>query len=110
MKKILITILSAMVFMTSCDNAKQPVNLQSAIGSFCLLEKRGLSFSGSLLGMIPVTAYGFLYLYKVIFAPEDRRWNDFYGFNKGGKWPLSLLCMLTGSFLLCMLYRKVQNR
>ena len=36
MKKILITILSAMVFMTSCDNAKQPVTSPSAIGSFCL--------------------------------------------------------------------------
>ena len=81
-----------------------------AIASFCLLEKRGLSFPGSLPGMIPVTCYGFLYLYKVIYAPEGRRWDDFYGFNKGGKWPVSLLCMLLGSFGLCMLFMLLQNR
>ena len=36
----------------------------------------------------------YLYINRVLFAPEGRRWEDFYGFNKGGKWPLSLAAML----------------
>lgn len=80
-----------------------------AIFSFCFLEKRGLAFSTSLLGMLPVVLYGSWYLYKTIYAPEGKRWEDFYGYNKGGKWPLSLACMLIGTFLICMLLRLMQN-
>ena len=36
-----------------------------AIVSFSVFEKRGMSFSIALLGMLPVILYGFLYLYKV---------------------------------------------
>lgn len=80
-----------------------------AIGSFCTLEKRGLSFRMALLGMLPLIAYSALYLYKVLYAPADARWEDFYGFNKGGKWPLSLILMLLGCFLICMVFMKLQN-
>ena len=81
----------------------------AAIVSFCVLEKRGLAFSTALLGMLPVALYSGLYLYKVLYAPKKKRWEDFYGFNKGGKWPLSLAAMLLGSFLLCVLFWKLQN-
>ena len=80
-----------------------------ALLSFCLLEKRGLSFRAALLGLIPVAAYGALYFYKVIVAPEERRWDDFYGFNRGGKWPLSVVAMLGACFALCMALMALQN-
>lgn len=81
----------------------------AALWSFCVLEKRGLSFPAALLGMLPVALYSGLYLYKVLHAPQGRRWEDFYGFNRGGKWPVSLALMLLGSFLVCMALMLLQN-
>ncbi len=80
-----------------------------AIVSFCFFEKWGMTFCISLLGMLPVLLYAILYLYKVILAPESRRWEDFYGFNKNGKWPISLAAMLIGSFAVSMLFLFLQN-
>ena len=63
----------------------------------------------ALPGLLPVALYGALYLYRVILAPADRRWEDFYGFNRGGKWPLSMGAMLLGSFLVCLGLMALQN-
>ena len=54
----------------------------------------------SLLGLLPVLLYGLLYLNKVVSRKE---WDDFYGFNRDGKWPLSFAAMLIGTALLCLL-------
>ena len=81
----------------------------AALASFCVFEKRGMSFPQSLFGLLPVVYYGPLYLYKILFAPEEKRWNDFYGFNKTGKWPVSFTGMLTGTFLVCMGIMALQN-
>ncbi len=80
-----------------------------AIVSFCLLERRGLRFSTALLGVLPVLLYGGLYLYKVLCAPPEKRWEDFYGFNRGGKWPISYAAMLLGAFAVSMVFLLVQN-
>ena len=76
-----------------------------AIVSFCFLERGRMSAGTALLGELPVIAYGLLYLYKVIYAPEEKRWPDFYGFNRNGKWPVSYAAMVAGTFLICMLLR-----
>ena len=81
----------------------------AAIVSFCFFEKRGLSFVSALWGMLPVVLYGLLYLYKIIYAPADRRWEDFYGFNKGGKWPAAFITMMAGAFAVCMELMALQN-
>ena len=73
-----------------------------ALITFCIFEKRGMGFGTAWLGMLPVVLYGPWYLYKIRFAPEDKRWDDFYGFNKGGRWPVSFLLMAIGTFLICM--------
>ena len=80
-----------------------------ALFSFCFLEKRGMDFRMALLGMLPVLLYGPWYLYKIRFAPEGKRWDDFYGFNKGGKWPISFAMMAVGTFLMCMGLMALQN-
>ena len=80
-----------------------------ALISFLFLERRGMSFAVSLLGMLPVLLYGPLYLYRIRFAPKERAWEDFYGFNKGGKWPVSLVMMGMGTFLICMALMVLQN-
>ena len=81
----------------------------AALVSFCVFEKRGMSFPQSLFGLLPVALYGPLYLYKVLLAPEGKRWKDFYGFNKNGRWPVMLAVMLTGTFLVCMGIMGLQN-
>jgi hypothetical protein len=69
--------------------------------SFCFLERwYPLSFALSLTGMLPVVLYGALYLNRVVVA---KKWDDFYGFNKSGKWQISFSAMVAGSFLLCLL-------
>ena len=80
-----------------------------ALISFCLLEKRGMSFPQSLWGMLPVALYGPLYLYKIAFAPEEKRWKDFYGFNKNGNWKISFTAMVIGTFLICLGIMALQN-
>lgn len=61
------------------------------------------------IGAAPVFLYAVLYWYKVIHVPEERKWPDFYGFNRNGKWPLMASLMLLGGslisaalFLICL--------
>ncbi len=75
-----------------------------AIISFCFLEKRGMSLGTALLGLLPVVLYGSVYLYKVVLSPEDKRWEDFYGFNKGGKWPMAIVAMMAGTLIVCLAF------
>ena len=81
----------------------------AAIVSFCFFEKRGMPFSTALLGMLPVVLYGCWYLYKTVYAPAEKRWEDFYGYNKGGKWPVAFAGMMLGGFAVCMLLMGLQN-
>lgn len=72
-----------------------------AIVSFCAFEHRiRFGFIWVLLGILPVVLYGAFYMYRVVLAPEAKRMEDFYGFNKDGKWLRSILMMLCGAFVL----------
>ncbi len=80
-----------------------------AVFSFCVPERRGMSFGVSLLGMLPLVFYGIVYLHRVVFMPEGRGWEDFYGFNRGGKWAVSLAAMLAGNLIVCIAFYFVQQ-
>ena len=80
-----------------------------ALFSFCVFEKRGMGFSEALWGLLPVVLYGSLYLYKTITAPPEKAWEDFYGFNQGGRYYLSMAAMFIGDFLICMGLMALQN-
>ena len=80
-----------------------------ALVTFCFLEKRGMSFTQSLWGLLPIALYGPLYLYRILYAPEGKRWDDFYGFNKSGKWPISFTAMFIGTLLICLGLMALQN-
>ena len=80
-----------------------------ALVSFCVFEKRGMTFCQSLWGMLPVVLYGPVYLYKILFALPEKRWDDFYGFTKQGKWPIAFAGMVIGTFLICMGIMALQN-
>ena len=45
--------------------------------------------------------YGSFYLYKVVLGPEKGRWEDFYGYNKDGKWPIAFAAMVLGALAVC---------
>ena len=55
-----------------------------------------------LLGVVPVVLYGALYLNRVVFTDGEKAWEDFYGFNKGGKWWISLTLMLLATLLISL--------
>ena len=76
-----------------------------AIISFCALERGVMSIRRSMLGLLPVIAYGLLYLYKIRFAPDNRRWQDFYGFNRNGRWPVMYAVMVAGTVVICLILR-----
>lgn len=76
-----------------------------AIVSYCLFDRAAMPFSFTLLGVSPVFCYGLFYLYKVVYAPEGKRWDDFYTFNRDGKWPVSFAAMLLGTFLISIALR-----
>ena len=52
--------------------------------------------------MIPVVLYAQLYSYKIFLAPDGKRWDDFYGFNRNGKWRVSYLLMHLGTAIICI--------
>lgn len=73
-----------------------------ALISYLMVDRVDVGFIMVLYGILPVILYGLLYLYKVILDAEDRRWEDFYGFNRGGKWPVSMAAMFAGTFLVSL--------
>lgn len=74
-----------------------------AVISYCFFEKRTAGFYTVVYGVAPVVLYAGLYLYKVLLAPAGKRWDDFYGFNRGGKWPVSVAAMIAGAFLVSVI-------
>ncbi len=80
-----------------------------ALVSFTVYEKRGMGFSEAMCGLLPVVLYGSLYLYRIIIAPPEKAWEDFYRFNQGGRYHLSMAAMLIGTFLICMGLMTLQN-
>ena len=80
-----------------------------ALVSFCGFERRGMGLLPALAGLLPVILYGALYSYKLFLAPPEKAWEDFYTFNRDGKWLISLLAMLTGTLLICLCLMGIQN-
>ena len=82
--------------------------LMAAI-SLCVYERRQITLLTAATGLIPVLLYGVWYLYHIKYAPEEKRWEDFYRFNQNGKWPVSYACMLIGTSLICMGYMMIMR-
>ena len=75
-----------------------------AILSFTLCELRRAPVYVYALGALPVLVYGLVYLQKVCLTPLENRWNDFYGFNRDGRWRVSFRLMQLGGLGVCALY------
>ena len=70
-----------------------------ALISLLGFERRGVSLIGAFVGILPVALYAPLYLYKVV---VKQSWDDFYAFNRGGKWPIAYALMLLGTAVICL--------
>lgn len=82
-----------------------------AMISFCFCETDApMPWKRAWLAELPTVAYGAVYFVMVIvIGAENGGWYDFYGFNMGGRWYLSIVGMLAATavigFGLCALQR-----
>jgi hypothetical protein len=74
-----------------------------AIISYVFFDQIKMSFGFVLLGTLPVLLYGIYYLYRVVYAPQEKRMEDFYTFNRGGKWPIAFAAMLIAAFVISVI-------
>lgn len=65
-----------------------------------------LRFRDTFIGLLPVVLYGGLYLTQVVIFEN---WWDFYAFNQGGRWYLTMPILFSFSYLLCLLTRLLRN-
>ena len=78
-----------------------------AIVSLCLTEGSApVSFSESLLGLLPTLVYGLVYAILVL---VKKVWPDFYGFNRGGLWYVSCAALPVGTLALCLALMALHN-
>lgn len=75
-----------------------------ALATFLLWDRPVLTAPAALLGVVPVLLYGAVYMTQVVLR---RKWEDFYGFNRGGKWPVSFAVMVIATALLSLLLASV---
>lgn len=62
------------------------------------------------LSLIPTFVYGIVYFVMVVIVGEKNGgWEDFYGFNKGGRWYLSVVAMLGMTAVTALLLRLAHN-
>ena len=75
-----------------------------ALVSHFLWDRPDAPFGIVWLGVLTVVLYGIVYLYKVLKAPEEQRWKDFYGFNTNGLWKVSYICMTVAAAVMQRLF------
>lgn len=81
-----------------------------AILSFVLFESgTKIGYINILFALIPTLIYAVVYFIMVLIVGEEKGgWNDFYGFNKGGKWyitaPVIIAMTALISFVVILLH------
>ena len=75
--------------------------------SYCFLDRGPkLSMSHVWKSLIPTLVYAIVYFVMVIIL---KKWPDFYGFNAGGKWYISVAAMLAGAFVISLIIKALHN-
>ena len=79
--------------------------------SFLLLET-GDELPGytAWVGLLPVALYGCVYLIMVVsIGLENGGWEDFYGFDRGGLWYVTVIVIAASTYLVCLLLHGIRN-
>ena len=63
-------------------------------------DKPAGPFAIVFLGALPVLLYALLYMTRVIYR---KTWDDFYAFNRDGRWPVSFALMMVLALVLAIL-------
>lgn len=63
-------------------------------------NKKENMFVYSVYGIIPTFLYGIVYLIMVVVVEDG--WEDFYGFNQGGLWYVSVFVMLAATYVISL--------
>lgn len=71
--------------------------------SCILLLPSSLPFYVTFIGILPTVVYGIVYMILVVVIGREKGgWEDFYTFNRGGKWYISAVLMVAGSYLISL--------
>ncbi len=73
-----------------------------AIASLSLRAPVKLPFAVTFAGLAPVILYSLLYLKKVMFEVEEKKWDDLYGFADGIRWVWSMTAMYVASYAVSL--------
>lgn len=84
----------------------------AALVTFLFLETdSGISIPETFLTLIPPALYGAVYLTQVVFIGEENGgWMDFYTFNRGGYWYVTVPVILGVVYVVAVITRLVHNR
>lgn len=84
----------------------------AAFVTFVFLETGSkIKISETFLTLIPPVIYGTVYLFEVvIIGYKDGGWMDFYTFNRGGFWYISMPVILIATYLIAVLTRLAHNK
>ena len=75
----------------------------------CECEK-SISPAYAAFGVAPVVLYGAVYFIMVIgVGKENGGWQDFYNFNAGGRWYVSVIVMLAAAYVTSLLLCAAQT-
>ena len=72
----------------------------------CTENKGDIAFRETLYGLVPTALYGAVYIFETLIVGG---WDDFYGFNAGGRWYVFLPVMLAASYLICVIVRTLHR-
>lgn len=83
-----------------------------AIVSFLFWDGGGaIGQRQGLPALLPAVVYGLVYFVMVVILTEAKGgWPDFYSFNRGGLWPVSMAAIFSVNALFVRLLRKLHNR
>ena len=80
----------------------------AAFLSLVLLDgERDITLAQTPLGLVPVVFYGVFYMMQVVVLCN---WWDFYLFNQGGMWYVTMPVIIALSYGMCLLVRLLYNR
>ena len=68
---------------------------------YCAISKKQIH-----IAVLPMAIYGTVYLIQVLITGG---WEDFYGFNTGGMWYVSIALMVIGTYALAIIIRLLHN-
>ena len=84
----------------------------AALFTFLFLETDSrITIPESFLALVPSVLYGAVYLVEVIVIGEQNGgWMDFYTFNRGGLWYITMPVILVATYVIATVTRLIHNK